>query len=436
MSGENYRPRQRIATISAQRNGRNVVPELGELRAEEYLRSAGLIRMQVPKDGSCMFRAFSHALFLSQRHYASLRAACVQYIDLNRDFFQPFIESYDFDVESYLIAMSRDTQWGGNIEVQALSMLLGRNVAIYSLGQDRPSIVDNNFHNKPQVKLWHADGEHFDVLYNEKEVETMTFCQGIVFELFDKLFGGTTQQKTGEFIDFETKKWTLMREDQEKRDAEFAQKIEEECNNQDSIEAERKKREEEDAAMARILAEEWSKPALRKRPNWADRNVTTDDLAVLRGGDSVEISSGIHKSVSTDGNLGRLVAQAREEKEKMNVEIRARTSASAPTPSMEKKGPYHTIPLEARDALQLKALVVKEREELRREEERRLEEKRLEEKKEEKEEKKKEEKEKKEVKKREGEEGKKGKVAKEKGTDETGEKMTTMRRMFSKMKRK
>eukprot|EP01117_Protostelium_nocturnum_P005436 TRINITY_DN1970_c0_g1_i1.p1 TRINITY_DN1970_c0_g1~~TRINITY_DN1970_c0_g1_i1.p1 ORF type:complete len:348 (-),score=102.04 TRINITY_DN1970_c0_g1_i1:21-1064(-) len=194
---------------------------------ESKLIPLQLKRIEMPKDGSCMFRAFSHVLYQSQRYHYELRLECVNYISRHRNEFEPFIESYGFNTEDYLNQMSKAVQWGGNIEVQALSMLLKRNVKIYSFKYEEPNIVDNGFCESPPVQLWHSHGEHFDALMTQEQYEVMTFCQEIIVSLVDLLMGSSPQssRKRYSYYNFALKDWENSKKEQEKQDEDLAKEI-------------------------------------------------------------------------------------------------------------------------------------------------------------------------------------------------------------------
>lgn len=101
------------------------------------------------------------AKYADESHYRELRAKCVQYMRENEPDFAPFIED-NKSFNSYVTEMSRCGVWGGNLELQALSMVLGVNIRIHQL-QGSPSYDIRNFsHRKaPVIHLSYHRNEHY-----------------------------------------------------------------------------------------------------------------------------------------------------------------------------------------------------------------------------------------------------------------------------------
>ena len=53
-----------------------------------YLRSQGLYRKKVAKDGSCLFRAVAEQVLHSQSRHIDVRMACVDYLRKHREKFE------------------------------------------------------------------------------------------------------------------------------------------------------------------------------------------------------------------------------------------------------------------------------------------------------------------------------------------------------------
>ncbi len=56
----------------------------------------------------------------------------------NKEYFEPFIED-DETFDDYMEDMKKEAVWGGNMELQAFSMLFHRNVVLHIL--DQPAYI-------------------------------------------------------------------------------------------------------------------------------------------------------------------------------------------------------------------------------------------------------------------------------------------------------
>lgn len=67
-----------------------------EAAMDTYLRSKGLYRKKIAKDGSCLFRAVAEQVLHSQARHLEIRKSCINYLRENRTLFEAFIEgSFD-----------------------------------------------------------------------------------------------------------------------------------------------------------------------------------------------------------------------------------------------------------------------------------------------------------------------------------------------------
>uniref|UniRef100_A0A3B4YQ89 ubiquitinyl hydrolase 1 n=1 Tax=Seriola lalandi dorsalis TaxID=1841481 RepID=A0A3B4YQ89_SERLL len=66
---------------------------------DEYLKSLGLHRKKIAKDGSCLFRAVAEQVLHCQSLHTKVRAKCVEFLKQNRETYEAFIEG---DFEDYL----------------------------------------------------------------------------------------------------------------------------------------------------------------------------------------------------------------------------------------------------------------------------------------------------------------------------------------------
>eukprot|EP01114_Cavostelium_apophysatum_P019962 TRINITY_DN6573_c0_g1_i2.p1 TRINITY_DN6573_c0_g1~~TRINITY_DN6573_c0_g1_i2.p1 ORF type:complete len:503 (+),score=145.03 TRINITY_DN6573_c0_g1_i2:119-1627(+) len=125
----------------------------------DQLNLFGLLVKDVAGDGNCLFRAVSDQMYGHPELHAQLRDQACNFIARNRENFEPFIED-DVPFDKYVAEMRQSSTWGGNMEIQALSSVLGVNVVIHQL--DFPRWEVNNY--GPQTRAIHIsyhDGEHY-----------------------------------------------------------------------------------------------------------------------------------------------------------------------------------------------------------------------------------------------------------------------------------
>ena len=92
---------------------------------------------------------------------------CLTYMKNNPDEFSPFIED-DETFDKYLERMGEDGEWGGNLEIYALSKTLNANFYIYI--HKHPMYIVNNFEKpKKNILLTYHEGKHYNSLRKLEE---------------------------------------------------------------------------------------------------------------------------------------------------------------------------------------------------------------------------------------------------------------------------
>ena len=90
-------------------------------------------------------RSVSEQVEGNESNYKEYRERCIHYMIENKDEFAAFIED-DEPFDKYIDRMSKDSEWGGNLEIYALSKLLEANFYIYIY--EHPMYVVKNFEKK------------------------------------------------------------------------------------------------------------------------------------------------------------------------------------------------------------------------------------------------------------------------------------------------
>ncbi|KAL8447476.1 hypothetical protein Emed_004359 [Eimeria media] len=95
------------------------------------LRAAGLVVRSIVADGNCLFRAAADQLYGDQGMHMKLREAAVSYIRSHPDDFQAFLDTEEESFDEYVKRLSREGTWGGQLELQAISLAHKVNLLIY-----------------------------------------------------------------------------------------------------------------------------------------------------------------------------------------------------------------------------------------------------------------------------------------------------------------
>ncbi|KAM9335206.1 OTU domain-containing protein 4 [Symphorus nematophorus] len=152
---------------------------------DDHLKSIGLHRKKIAKDGSCLFRAVAEQVLHCQSLHTEVRAKCVEFLKENRETYEAFIEG---DFEEYLFKLQDPQQWVGEVEINALAVMYKRDFVIYQEpGKPAVNITDNNF--KDKVRLCFLNGNHYDSVYPISRIKSAAVCQSVLYELlYDSVF--------------------------------------------------------------------------------------------------------------------------------------------------------------------------------------------------------------------------------------------------------
>ena len=137
---------------------------------EEFIKDLeklGYFIREVGGDGNCLFRSVSDQMDNNQNNYKLYREMCINYMKENKDEFIPFIED-DEPYDKYISRMEEDGEWGGNLEIYALSKVLNANFYIYI--HKHPMYIVNNFEKpKKNILLTYHEGKHYNSLKKLEE---------------------------------------------------------------------------------------------------------------------------------------------------------------------------------------------------------------------------------------------------------------------------
>ena len=128
-------------------------------KLKQQLRPFGLEVREITGDGNCLFRAISDQMTGSENMHSEYRNLACEFMSNNSEDFAPFVED-DQTFESYISSMKNTSTWGGNMELQALSLVLEVNIKIHMV--DRPIWEIKNNNAWRFIHLSYHDGDHYN----------------------------------------------------------------------------------------------------------------------------------------------------------------------------------------------------------------------------------------------------------------------------------
>jgi hypothetical protein len=134
-------------------------------RLDWFLQEHGLVIEKVPDDGSCLFSAI--ACHFPGTSADDIRQEAVRYMLSHPDDFEPFIdtEAYPNGFKDYCMRMTRNTTWGSQLELQAISQSRQVNVYVFQTG-GASTIKMINFDSSDSqcVTVSYHDGQHYNTV--------------------------------------------------------------------------------------------------------------------------------------------------------------------------------------------------------------------------------------------------------------------------------
>lgn len=148
-----------------------------ELEAiQKRVAHLGLSVHEIEADGHCLFRAVAHQLrsngdpdaSADPTYFARLRRIAGQYMLDNRDGFQPFMPvDTDGEFATYCQRLMHSADWGGELEVRALSEALRMPIHVMSANAP-PVCMGDEFGGRPLLVSFHQHyyslGAHYNSL--------------------------------------------------------------------------------------------------------------------------------------------------------------------------------------------------------------------------------------------------------------------------------
>ncbi|CDW88215.1 UNKNOWN [Stylonychia lemnae] len=125
------------------------------------LAQYGLKVKEMGADGNCLFRSLADQLEGNEKLHRKYRQEACDFIEQNKEQYAPFIED-DETIDQYLEDMNKESTWGGQLELQALSLLYKFNYIVHQV--DNPSMAFSSFDwgTVPTLHISYHLGEHYN----------------------------------------------------------------------------------------------------------------------------------------------------------------------------------------------------------------------------------------------------------------------------------
>ncbi|DBA01157.1 TPA: hypothetical protein N0F65_002292 [Lagenidium giganteum] len=171
LSYRNYSA-QRQLSVNQSPETRSRVIQAQNPRFQHYrdtLLAHNLRLHPVEGDGNCLFRAVSHQVYGNDGHHGLVRRYCMDYMESEKDYFEPYIVGDMNDFMRYVTVKRRDGVWGDDPEIQAMCELYDRPAEIYAYDPVSGYRKLRTFHehgarsrNRPPIRLSYYGGGHYD----------------------------------------------------------------------------------------------------------------------------------------------------------------------------------------------------------------------------------------------------------------------------------
>lgn len=169
--------KERTELIRAQELENRKGPRIIEMdKIKGFLLELGLSIYSIPADGNCLYCSVNHQLKTTGREeysVAELRKITADYMRAHKDDILPFM-SHEFDddeefteeqYEKYCAKVANTTEWGGQVEILALSNVLKCPIKIIQATAS-PMTQGEDFEGPPLILTYHRHlyrlGEHYN----------------------------------------------------------------------------------------------------------------------------------------------------------------------------------------------------------------------------------------------------------------------------------
>ena len=146
-----------------------------ENKFREEIKTIEFKIKDIKSDGNCLYRAFSDQVYGNENLFGIVKAKCLDYLELEKEFFGQFIEGGLEKFEDYIKMKKIDGVWGDDIEIQAMSEIYNRPIEIYSYSklpiktfhENSLSVrYDRDVNKLPPIRLSYHGKAHYNSIIN------------------------------------------------------------------------------------------------------------------------------------------------------------------------------------------------------------------------------------------------------------------------------
>jgi OTU domain-containing protein 5 len=136
-------------------------------RYREALQTRQLSIFVVEGDGNCLFRSVSRQVYGDDSFHALVRSKCMDYMQMEAEYFQPYVLGDMNDFLRYVEAKRMDGVWGDDPEIQAVCELYDRPAEIWAYDRIQGAQKLSTFHesglnaHKP-MRISYYGGGHYN----------------------------------------------------------------------------------------------------------------------------------------------------------------------------------------------------------------------------------------------------------------------------------
>ena len=141
-----------------------------------WLKHTQFKLFEIGEDGNCLFRAISHQLYGTQEYHMIIRKRCCDYLQLERNYFEAFVGNKEgnFTLSDYIRLMRKDREWGGNMELIALTELYRKTIEVYHSGPQPDHVFGINYsedEKEEPIRLHYRGRNHYESLLTQNASE-------------------------------------------------------------------------------------------------------------------------------------------------------------------------------------------------------------------------------------------------------------------------
>lgn len=146
---------------------------------EEKLKPLQFQIAPVASDGHCLYRAVASQLGKGGDSYTEIRNLCATSLETHEADFSPFCEFSETitTYPEYVERVRNSADWGGHVELRALSLALKRTIIVYSVQHAEPLILGEEYEGEEPIRLsyhlhYYTLGEHYNEVVKADPEET------------------------------------------------------------------------------------------------------------------------------------------------------------------------------------------------------------------------------------------------------------------------